>query len=867
MRLPSLAIAAAFAGGILLASSSVVVSHAPARAFFAAAVVLLIAGCGLLRGRMLVATWLAGLLAWASLGATAARLEIASVPKNLASAFILSGHLDSSVALRWRGILREDPLPLPWGRRYLIDLDEVEIPSGPVRVAGGLRLTLYLNPGEPLPPPAVRAGDRVEVLTKARFPRNFANPGEFDFRGFLARQDIDVQATLRNDALLTLLGHTRRTLQTRLARLRGHLLAELDSMFPSRPDLAAIARAMLIGDRSFVEHDRVVEFQQTGVYHVLVIAGLHVAALAAFFLWLGRRMRLSSAWRTVLTLAALVAYVGIVEDRPPIFRAALMVAIYLVARALFRRAELLDVTALAALVILAARPSEIRDPSFLLSFAAIGSIGAFGAPWLDRTSELYRRGLRHLSDVTRDAAHPPRVIQFRMDLRDASAWVAAHLNRRLRRFSAPLLIYPAAAALYAWDLVAISLVIQLGMLPLLAAYFHRITLAGPLANVPAYLLTALIVPLGFLALTASSISRGLAHPLARILGIALSALERIVDWFAHWHRLSYRIPSPPVWLLAAFFCTAAAAAVTFRMRSRVWRAVSVSLLLLLAAIAATDPFPPRLARGQLELTVLDVGQGDSLFAAFPDGRTMLIDGGGLSGTFHSGGMISGIDTGEEVVSPYLWSRNLKRLDVVVLTHAHQDHLGGLPAVLTNFRVRELWVGHDVDIPAYRQLLAVARARGVRIVRVAVGNDADWDGVDCRVLWPASDDRVTEAKNDDSVVLRVSDAAVHLLLSGDIERPSERSILAEGADLAADFLKVPHHGSKTSSTEDFLAAVHAKVGAISVGEDNSFGHPSPEVLDRLRSAGVTVYRTDRDGAITAITDGRTIRVATFLHANP
>jgi len=246
---------------------------------------------------------------------------------------------------------------------------------------------------------------------------------------------------------------------------------------------------------------------------------------------------------------------------------------------------------------------------------------------------------------------------------------------------------------------------------------------------------------------------------------------------------------------------------------------------------------------------------------------MLIDGGGLSGTFDSGGMQSGIDTGEEVVSPYLWSRNLKTLDIVALTHADHDHIGGLPAVLSNFRVQQLWVGRDFDTSAYRDLLELARSRGVRVVHVTTGANFNWDTANCRVLWPATTALEQGERNNDSVVMRMRDGAVGLILTGDIERASEKSILAEGGDLAADFLKVAHHGSKTSTTEDFLSAVHPKFAAISVGEDNSFGHPSPEVLDRLRSSGVAVFRTDRDGAITAVTDGRTIRVTTFLHANP
>jgi competence protein ComEC len=268
-------------------------------------------------------------------------------------------------------------------------------------------------------------------------------------------------------------------------------------------------------------------------------------------------------------------------------------------------------------------------------------------------------------------------------------------------------------------------------------------------------------------------------------------------------------------------------------------------------------------RGRLEVTTLDVGQGDSIFVGFPDGRTMLVDGGGLPGSTFIRGVRPGIDVGEEVVSPYLWSRGLKRLDVVALTHAHEDHLGGLFAVLRNFHVGELWVGHDVDSDAYRGLLVEARARGVRVVHRVAGESANWDGVNIRVLWPANDDPVHSATNDDSLVLRLDDGGESLLLAGDIERPVERALTADVAPLASDFLKVPHHGSRTSSTQAFLDAVHPRFAAISVGEANPFGHPNQDVIDRICAEGAQVYRTDRNGAVTAMTDGRSIAISTFL----
>ena len=676
-----------------------------------------------------------------------------------------------------------------------------------------------------------------------------------------------MQGTLRNNQLLTVLEHPRLTLSERLARTRGRLFRSLNDIFISRPDEAALARAMLLGDRSFVEHDRVVEFQQTGVYHVMVLAGLHVGALTAFFIWAGRRLHLPLLSRTLLTLFVLAAYVGIVEDRPPILRAALMAMLYLFATLLYRRMDLLNVAPLAALGILAVRPSEITDASFLLSFSSVAIIGALAVPWLEHTSEPYIHGLMHLTDTSRDVSHPPRVIQFRIEMRAAAAWVAARLPRPAAPFARSFLVVPLRIGLYLWELVVISAILQLGMLPPLAYYFHRVTLIGPLANVPALLLTGLIVPLGLFTLVISLMSHAFAAWLARFLGFFLAMLDKSVQWFAGWHGASYRIPEPPLLLIAIFVVIAAILSVAIRSQRMIPQWIAMVFLLAAATIIATHPFAPNLNAKNLEVTVLDVGQGDSLFVTFPDRRTMLVDAGGALGSFHSGGMRSGLDIGEDVVSPYLWSRGLKQIEVVALTHAHQDHIGGLPAVLENFRVQELWVGRDIDIALYRQALAIARQRGVRVIHMKEGDTFARGIVAGNILWPEETSEHETAKNDDSLVLRLTDGSQSILLSGDIERPSERRILAENEIVEANFLKVAHHGSKTSTIEPFLSKSHPGFAAISAGRDNSFGHPSPEVVERLKAAGVCVFLTDRDGAITATTDGHTLSVSTFLHASP
>jgi competence protein ComEC len=866
MKLPSLFPVALFAGGILLSIELKTFALLGPRICIFAVLLFLLFGYIALRQNWILAAALFATGAWLSLGMAASNLERASIPPNLASTLIESGKLDAETALRWRGRLRGDPLQLPWGMRYEINLDEVETSAGVTPVAGGLRLTYYGEESGSAVPPQTRAGDRVEVLARARPVRNFGDPGSFDFRGYLARQNIQLQGSLRNGQLLTIVSHPRLTLSDQFARLRGRFLRSLTELFASRPDEGALARAMLLGDRSFVERDHVVDFQKTGVYHVLVLAGLHVGALAAFFLWAGRRLRLGLFPRISLTLLALAAYVSIVEDRPPILRAVLMAAVFLSAKLIYRRMELLNVAAISALGILVARPSEITDASFLLSFSAVATIGAIAVPCIARSSEPYRLALDHLPDVTRDVSHSPRVIQFRLEMRAAVAWISARLPRSAAPFASGLLVRPFRVALYFWEIIFISAILQLGMLPPLAYYFHRVALAGPFANVPALLLTGLAVPIGFLMLAVSLVSHTLAVWLSKPLGLILATLDVAVRWFAGWHCASYRIPGPSVALMVVFIGLAIALSAAVRMRWKVWWASSAAIALLAAAvIIATHPFPPRLAPQRLELTVLDVGQGDSLFLSFPRGRTMLVDAGGELGNFHSGGMRSGIDVGEDVVSPFLWSRGLKQIDVVALTHAHEDHLGGLPAIFENFRVGEFWVGRDIQSAAYRQVLAVARAHGALIRHLKQGDAFSEDGVSGNILWPGDLSEGQSAKNDDSLVMRLTDGAESFLLAGDIERPSERKILADEQLAGVNFLKVAHHGSKTSTTDPFLSAAHPAFAAISVGRDNIFGHPSAEVTGRLEAANVRVYRTDRDGAITASTDGRTLNVSTFLSA--
>ncbi|MGH9701864.1 MAG: ComEC/Rec2 family competence protein, partial [Candidatus Acidiferrales bacterium] len=440
MKLPTLWMVCAFASGIALAGVT------PLRLWGCVALALaaIATGLALLRGNRLAAAWAFGMLGWAALGGAAVRMEQNSVPSNQVTRLAAEGQLELSGPLRWTGRMRNDSMDLPWGTRYEIDLESVELAGKVKQVTGGLRVNFYADARHPEPAMELRAGDRVEVLVRGREPRNYLDPGAADTRAMLARQNIHLVGSLRSAELLKKLETPPLRIADRLARGRGRLLERVNQLFRDSPDSTAVLRAMLLGDRNFVDTPMALMFQKTAAFHVLVLAGLHVGALAIFVFWVARRLRLNLTWTTVVTLAVLAAYLGVVQDRPPIVRAALMAAIFLGARLLFRRMEMLNGVALAALVLLVARPSTLGDSSFQLSFVAAGVIAGLAIPWIERTSGPYRDGLANLGDATRDGSFPARVVQFRLDLRMFAAQIEKWLPARLAGRGDPIVTLPVA---------------------------------------------------------------------------------------------------------------------------------------------------------------------------------------------------------------------------------------------------------------------------------------------------------------------------------------------------------------------------------------------------------------------------------------
>jgi competence protein ComEC len=385
-------------------------------------------------------------------------------------------------------------------------------------------------------------------------------------------------------------------------------------------------------------------------------------------------------------------------------------------------------------------------------------------------------------------------------------------------------------------------------------YFHRATPFALPANMLSVPMVALLAPMGMMTFTASVMGNWLALVPGAMTALLLHGVTWSVAAMSRVRVADVRIPAPVWWVMLIAVIAWAACCWAVRRRRNGW---AWGVVVLLPVIAAIVLWPERtvLAPGVMEVTAIDVGQGDSLLVVSPEGRTMLVDAGGpVGGVKETAEAQAAFDVGEEIVSPYLWSRRLRRLDAMVLSHAHSDHMGGMAAVMRSFRPRELWVGVDADSTAYRALLAEAAELGVVVRRFRAGDGFVWSGLDIKVLSPAvAYVNRGNPKNDDSLVLRLQYGAASVLLEGDAEAPSERAMLADGGLAPVTLLKVGHHGSRTSTTPEFFAAVRPRDAVVSVGRGNTFGHPRFEVIERMAEAHTKLYRTDEFGLTTFLLD--------------
>jgi competence protein ComEC len=708
------------------------------------------------------------------------------------------------------------------------------------------QVTLYTRENEPLP--ALHYGQRVDLDVRVRKPHNFGNPGAFDYARFLARQEIYWTASGSAGSVHVLPGRCGNVFQKRVMDLRQAALDRLARLYAGSDYNTGMMQAILIGQSFQLQRIWTEQYRSTGTFHAIVISGTHVAIIAAFFLFLLRICFLPEGWALLLTVMITWLYALVTGWQAPCVRSAAGLTLFMICGYFYRERRPMNLLAAVAIGFLVLDPEQLFDASFQLTFLAVGFLCAFAHPLIQATSGPLARGLSNLNDSGLDLHLPPRVAQFRVELRLLAETVRLAIRLPLRAATLAITL-PARLFLFVYEIVVISAIVQIGLALPMVVYFHRIGFSGLSANAFVVPLLGLVIPVGFLAAATNWAW------IAAIGGALLQLSQAVVRWHASIEP-NWRIPTPPVWLAIALSSAMIATALTRRW----WRLVPGTATAILLALLFWHPFAPETYPGQLELATIDVGQGDSLLVLFPDGKRLIVDGGGIP--VFGRRPRAQLDIGEDVVAPYLWNRSIWTVDVIALTHAHEDHIGGLPALVQDFRPKELWTGATPGSPSWNLLCERAARNRVKIVPFTAYRRFAFGGAEIEVLAPPDDYTPSDvARNNDSLVLQIRYGQHSFLLTGDVERQIERRMLQDGQLGRSDILKVPHHGSKTSSSEEFLVRVQPLYGVISTGLDNSYGHPHAEALERLRQHSAYVFRTDHDGLVSIRSDGRRLYVDT------
>ena len=743
-------------------------------------------------------------------------------------------------------------------------------------------------------------GARLRIVCNLKNGRGYRNPGAPDFQEILETQGYDAQGWVKSPLLIEVLGDGDRSfVLSKLFDLRARMIAVTLEHF-TQPAKGILAAA-LFGNRYFLSRGTAEAFRVEGTYHLLVISGMHVAMIAAVVLWLAKFISDSRIIRCALAFLVIWAYALMIGNQPSITRSVIMMTIFLGGRLIFRTSAGANILAASALIQLAWQPSDLFNSGFQLSFLTVLIIVLLVVPIHSRL---------RTAGAWKPAAHapfPPRIPAPVKFIAESMFWNERAFRKEMRDSRIRYRLIKAGSGItlnrlrlqgaIVWIAMTVmtSIAVQAALLPLMVERFHRFSIISPVANVIEGLLITALMLAGAIFLL-----------LYLLFGERISFFCAPVDWIGNLIRreneyltslgpAAIRTPDPGEWAVAAYFAyflSVVALLIVinewnpFRKGDEkgVWEARRLRLagiaigatasatILLVGLLVVLHPLPHRFERGRLSLTFLDVGQGDSILVTFPQGKLMMIDSGGRPdfGRYKDGDGDSApafvedrIGVAEAAVMPFLWSRGIRRLDWIAATHGDADHIQAFEDITRNFEITQALKPASLQTPA-RNSVFERTGSGLNVRSVGKGDGFDADGARVDIIWPsASNPEELGTDNNLSLVVMITYGSRKFLLSGDMEQEAEAELIRTGIDLRADVLKVAHHGSRTSTTDQFLSAVKPAEAVISVASPSPYGHPHQEVLARLTACGARIRQTSNCGAITISTDGRDLRVDTFV----
>jgi len=706
-----------------------------------------------------------------------------------------------------RGIVLTRPVSKPDRISFIVGVQSIDARVlGPAAVSGRCAVVVFAG-RETGPQNALlpEKGDTLELRGKLVSARPARNPGSFDYRTWLRRQGMSTLLTA-SAGDVRLLGRPLSPAfpGALLEECRSGMLRAIRILFP--PDRAALMEALLLGDRGMIDEETTLQLRKAGIIHILAVSGLHVGiALSVIWLPLGR---LRYCARAPLALALLWIFVLLTGPAPPVLRAAVMATLVILGSAVQRLPHTMNSLAAAGILILAFSPLDLFQPGFQLSFAAVCSIVLF-----------HRR-------------------------------ISSELGRIV-----PAALREAAAVKSLVSLTSLTVAAQAGTLPLLAEYFGEVSIVSLAANLAAIPLVFVVVACGIIAVLLSPFGAYPAMLYATASDAALRGVLFSADALSSLPCAVAALPSAPAWAVILY--------VMCLLLLFSWRRTAAARLFAVAALSAAacsvnQLFEAGAREDLLRVSFLDVGQGDAVFVETPGGMTMLIDTGPSGSTG---------DAGERVIAPFLRSRGISRLDVLVVTHPDDDHIGGARSLIAALDVLNVWISKGWAPSSQARVLdSAARAESAAVLKPDAGPALFPDSsVKVYVLSDRCPPGAEPSANNSSLALLLRYGATSFLLTGDVDSVVENELVSRyGNALKCDVFKAGHHGSSSSNGSALLNAAAPEHAVISCGRNNRFGHPKPAALRRMLDKGAVLHRTDLAGAVIFESDGRVVRTSPMPH---
>ena len=736
------------------------------------------------------------------------RLEIANVPS------IPADFYDQPISFTGKTVYQPERGET-WEACYAVG--KVQLLSDPSRAVPAKFLIRFQ---ELIP---LRYGKHLTLTGVLRQPDTQRNPGGFDYRAYLARQNVS--GIIYHQGLLDIGEQSGfpplrwiEALRVRTEQIIDNAYSGLETL-PTNALHAKLLKAILLGKRSDVPSETLDTFRNSGTFHVLAVSGLHVGLVAMFCYIALSTFRIPKKMLSLLTILAVLIYACLVGFRPSVFRASLMAILFLFAIIIDREADLFNLLAVAALALLLLNPMQLWDVGFQLSFVAVASI-VYLVPKMEKP-------FRKLWE----SAESDDVSNLQKIKNTAVKWL--------------VLSY------------LVTFAAQLGTGPLIAVHFYRAYPLGIIVGPFAVGLVSLVVGVGIVSVCVGFIWLPLAKLLALVNHAIIFIFLKLIGVFGQeWGII--KLAQPTLGLIVVY--VAVCIGITHWRYVHKQRRIASLIGLSVIAIWVWDSALHEKGR-MLEVITLDVGQGDAAIIRFPDGKTMLIDG-GIQRSYYDEKREREVeyDVGERIIEPYLDAHGIRKLDLVMLTHPDIDHGGGLAHILQNYNIKWIIGIPDMQLESqtHQRLRSIAKAQGISYSFPDKGNVELTSTATLNLLHPidaASTDLMDRDKNDDSLVVKLSYGEVDILFTGDIESKAETHLIASRQDLRSEIIKVPHHGSRTSSSAQFLDAVQPRYAVFSLGKGNRFQFPHVDVVARYRERNCVQLRTDQLGAIVLKTDGR------------